>query len=79
MLFSLGPVVRYELITTSRRRRYYFLRVVYGLFLLGSALDPFHARGRSTIRPEARSTKSRLSPKTHSSSSPERRGWGSCS
>jgi ABC-type transport system involved in multi-copper enzyme maturation permease subunit len=34
MLFSLGPVMRYELITTSRRRRYYFLRVVYGLLLL---------------------------------------------
>ena len=34
MLFSLGPVMRYELITTSRRRRYYFLRVIYGLMLL---------------------------------------------
>ena len=34
MLFSLGPVMRYELITTSRRRRYYVLRVVYGLILL---------------------------------------------
>jgi ABC-type transport system involved in multi-copper enzyme maturation permease subunit len=34
MLFSLGPVMRYELITTSRRRRYYVLKVVYGLVLL---------------------------------------------
>ena len=34
MLFSLGPVMRYELITTSRRRRYYILRVIYGLLLL---------------------------------------------
>jgi ABC-type transport system involved in multi-copper enzyme maturation permease subunit len=34
MLFSLGPVMRYELITTSRRRRYYFLRAIYGLLLL---------------------------------------------
>ncbi len=35
MSFSLGPVMRYELITTARRRRYYFVRVVYGLLLLG--------------------------------------------
>ena len=34
MMPSLGPVMRYELITTSRRRRYYFLRVIYGLLLL---------------------------------------------
>ena len=34
MLFSLGPVMRYELITTSRRKRDYFLRVIYGLLLL---------------------------------------------
>ena len=34
MFFSLGPVMRYELITTSRRRRYYVLRVIYGLVLL---------------------------------------------
>ncbi len=34
MMLSLGPVMRYELITTSRRRRYYFLRVIYGLLLL---------------------------------------------
>ncbi len=34
MFFSLGPVMRYELITTSRRRRYYFVRVIYGLLLL---------------------------------------------
>ena len=34
MGLSLGPVMRYELITTSRRRRYYYLRVIYGLLLL---------------------------------------------
>jgi ABC-type transport system involved in multi-copper enzyme maturation permease subunit len=34
MMFGLGPVMRYELITTARRGRYYFARVVYGLFLL---------------------------------------------
>ena len=34
MVLSLGPVMRYELITTSRRRRYYYLRVIYGLLLL---------------------------------------------
>ena len=34
MFLSLGPVMRYELITSSRRRRYYFLRVMYGLLLL---------------------------------------------
>jgi ABC-type transport system involved in multi-copper enzyme maturation permease subunit len=30
----LGPVVRYELITTARRGRFYLVRVVYGLLLL---------------------------------------------
>ena len=34
MILSLGPVMRYELITTARRRRYYFLRVIYCSFLL---------------------------------------------
>ena len=34
MRLSLGPVMRYELITTSRRLRYYVLKVVYGLVLL---------------------------------------------
>jgi ABC-type transport system involved in multi-copper enzyme maturation permease subunit len=34
MLISLGPVTLYELITTARRRRYYYLRVLYGLLLL---------------------------------------------
>lgn len=33
---ALGPVLRYELITTSRRGRYYVARVVYGWFLLFS-------------------------------------------
>jgi ABC-type transport system involved in multi-copper enzyme maturation permease subunit len=32
----LGPVFRFELITTARRKRYYVARVVYGLFLLVS-------------------------------------------
>ena len=31
---ALGPVLRYELITTSRRRRYYWARALYGLLLL---------------------------------------------
>ena len=43
MLFSLGPVMRYELITTSRRRRYYFLRVIYGLLLLFQLWSLFRA------------------------------------
>ena len=30
----LGPVFRAELVRTARRRRYYFLRVLYGLALL---------------------------------------------
>jgi hypothetical protein len=34
MMFGLGPVMRYELITTARRGRYYLARVVYGLCLL---------------------------------------------
>ena len=33
-MLSLGPVLRYELITTARRRRYYFIRLIYGLILL---------------------------------------------
>jgi len=34
MMLGLGPVMRYELITTARRGRYYLARVVYGLCLL---------------------------------------------
>jgi ABC-type transport system involved in multi-copper enzyme maturation permease subunit len=34
MIFGLGPVLRYELITTARRGRYYLARVVYGSALL---------------------------------------------
>ena len=34
MILGLGPVVRYELITTARRGRFYLARVVYGLSLL---------------------------------------------
>jgi ABC-type transport system involved in multi-copper enzyme maturation permease subunit len=34
MRFGLGPVVRYELITTARRGRFYIARVAYGLSLL---------------------------------------------
>src|SRR6516225_4271030 len=30
----LGPVFRFELITTARRKRYYVARFVYGLLLL---------------------------------------------
>jgi ABC-type transport system involved in multi-copper enzyme maturation permease subunit len=33
-MLSLGPVVRYELITTARRARFYLVRLVYGLALL---------------------------------------------
>ena len=51
MILSLGPVMRYELITTARRRRYYFLRVIYGLFLLASSGSLFTAVGGSRIRP----------------------------
>ena len=32
----LGPVFRFELITTARRKRYYVARLLYGLFLLFS-------------------------------------------
>jgi ABC-type transport system involved in multi-copper enzyme maturation permease subunit len=42
MLRSLGPVVRYELITTARRGRFYLVRVVYGLFLLLQLWSLFH-------------------------------------
>jgi ABC-type transport system involved in multi-copper enzyme maturation permease subunit len=41
MFFSLGPVMRYELITTSRRRRYYLVRMIYGLFLLSQLWNLF--------------------------------------
>jgi ABC-type transport system involved in multi-copper enzyme maturation permease subunit len=34
MLSGLGPVLRYDLITTSRRGRYFLARLVYGLVLL---------------------------------------------
>jgi ABC-type transport system involved in multi-copper enzyme maturation permease subunit len=34
MVFGLGPVLRYELITTGRRGRYYLARAVYGTVLL---------------------------------------------
>jgi len=34
MIFGLGPVLRYEMITTARRGRYYLGRVIYGLVLL---------------------------------------------
>jgi ABC-type transport system involved in multi-copper enzyme maturation permease subunit len=34
MIFGLGPVVRYELITTARRGRFYIARAIYGLCLL---------------------------------------------
>jgi hypothetical protein len=34
MVFRVGPVLRYELITTARRGRYYLGRTVYGAVLL---------------------------------------------
>jgi ABC-type transport system involved in multi-copper enzyme maturation permease subunit len=34
MFFGVGPVLRYELITSSRRGRYFLARLVYGLVLL---------------------------------------------
>ena len=34
MIFGMGPVLRYELITSSRRGRYFVARLVYGLILL---------------------------------------------
>ncbi len=47
MIFGLGPVVRYELITTARRGRFYIARVAYGLcllFLLWTRFQEFNAR-----------------------------------
>jgi ABC-type transport system involved in multi-copper enzyme maturation permease subunit len=41
MVFGLGPVVRYELITTARRGRFYIARMVYGLALLFLLWDRF--------------------------------------
>ncbi len=34
MAFGVGPVLRFELITTARRGRYYLARVIYGSALL---------------------------------------------
>jgi len=34
MLTEIGQVLRYEMITTARQRRYYLARVVYGVVLL---------------------------------------------
>jgi ABC-type transport system involved in multi-copper enzyme maturation permease subunit len=47
MVLGLGPVVRYELITTARRGRYYLARLVYGfslLFLLWNEFSSFAAQ-----------------------------------
>src|ERR1700722_11747721 len=47
MIFGLGPVVRYELITTARRGRFYIARVAYGLcllFMLWTRFQEFNAR-----------------------------------
>jgi ABC-type transport system involved in multi-copper enzyme maturation permease subunit len=41
MILGLGPVVRYELITTARRGRFYLARMVYGLALLFLLLSQF--------------------------------------
>ncbi len=52
MIFGVGPVLRYEMITTARRGRYYLARVVYGLILLYVLWDQqrswewFHAMNR---------------------------------
>jgi ABC-type transport system involved in multi-copper enzyme maturation permease subunit len=43
MILSLGPVVRYELITTARRGRFYFVRAAYGLCLLFQLWSLFRA------------------------------------
>jgi hypothetical protein len=55
MVSGLGPVVRYELITTARRGRYYLARVVYGsglLFLLWSHSGRFEAIHPGGATPE---------------------------
>jgi len=47
MVFGLGPVVRYELLTTARRGRYYVARVAYALcllFLLSNEFGSFSER-----------------------------------
>ena len=60
MVFGLGPVVRYELITTARRGRFYIARVVYGLcllFLLFTRFQEFnapHPRGDRRRGPDFR-------------------------
>ncbi len=41
---ELGPVLRFEMITTARRGRYYAARVVYGLFLLFTVWTAFSRR-----------------------------------
>ena len=41
---TLGPVLRFELITTARRGRYYLARFVYGLFLLYTVWVSFTSR-----------------------------------
>ena len=42
---TLGPVLRFELIATARRGRYYSLRAVYGLFLLDTVWSGYRQRG----------------------------------
>jgi len=55
MLFGLGPVVRYELITTARRGRFYIARMVYGsclFYMLWSRFQDFNARHPQGGTPE---------------------------
>ncbi len=56
MVLGLGPVLRYELITTARRGRYYLARVVYGsvlLFLLWVQFTEWEMNHPSGATPEA--------------------------
>ncbi len=43
MILGLGPVIRYELITTARRGRFYIARVGYGLVLLVMLANQFQS------------------------------------
>ena len=74
MIFSLGPVVRYELITTARRGRLYIVRVLYGLCLLGQ-LGSLFAGWESMHRGAPCTSKSRRSPRMRFSSLPACRDW----
>lgn len=53
MIFGMGPVLRYELITSARRGRYFAARLVYGLILL-SLLSSQYARWEAQLELHAR-------------------------